>query len=149
MVIKTKYNGEIDLKEHPTILFPDAIPGFPDEKEFVLIPFAEGTPFKILQSIKDVQVAFVTTSPFVFFYDYDFELTEQTLDLLEIGDNKDVDVYSILTVQEPFEETTANLKAPIILNIKKNLGKQLVLQNSKYETKHLVIQKPSVDQKEG
>jgi flagellar assembly factor FliW len=71
--------------------------------------------------------------------DYQVKLPDATIEQLEIVSEEDVATFIMLTVQEPFQETTANLQAPIIINATKQKGKQLLLSNSEYETKHTIF----------
>ncbi|WP_143414944.1 flagellar assembly protein FliW [Geobacillus sp. E263] len=135
MKLRTKYHGEIEINEQDIFHFEHGIPGFLDEKQFVLLPL-EDTPFVILQSVKTPALGFAMIDPFVYFPDYDIELDEQTVTQLELSSEKEVIVYVILTVADPFNNTTANLQAPIVLNYEKKLGKQVILTNTPYKTKH-------------
>ena len=54
---------------------------------------------------------------------------------LDIKDEKDVLVICLITLGKSLKDSTANLKAPIIINIKNNRGKQLILQDDKYKIK--------------
>ena len=54
---------------------------------------------------------------------------------LGIKDEKDVLVICLITLGKSLKDSTANLKAPIIINIKNNRGKQLILQDDKYKIK--------------
>jgi flagellar assembly factor FliW len=135
MKLRTKYHGEIEINEKDIFHFEYGIPGFLDEKKFVLLQL-EDTPFVILQSVKTPGLGFAMINPFVYFKDYDFELDEQTVEQLQLTSEKEVAVYVILTVADPFEQTTANLQAPIVLNYEKKLGKQVILTNTPYKTKH-------------
>lgn len=136
MVIQTKYHGELSIEADDKITFENGIPGFLDEKTFVLLPLDEETSFFILQSVQTQGIAFVVTSPFFFFKGYEFDLDESTKERLNIQSEQDVEVLVILTIKEPFNSSTANLKAPIILNRKTKLGKQLILNQTDYTTKH-------------
>jgi flagellar assembly factor FliW len=135
MRLRTKYHGEIEINENDIFHFEHGIPGFLDEKQFVLLPL-EDTPFVILQSVKTPALGFAMIDPFGYFPDYDIELDEQTVTQLELSSEKEVAVYVILTVADPFDNTTANLQAPIVLNYEKKLGKQVILTNTSYRTKH-------------
>ncbi|GMB09132.1 flagellar assembly protein FliW [Thermolongibacillus altinsuensis] len=135
MKISTKYHGEVEINEKDIFDFVYGIPGFLDEKQFVLLPL-EDTPFVILQSVKTSELGFVMIDPFIYFKDYDFELDEQSVAQLQLSSEKEVVVYVILTVADPFDNTTANLQAPIVLNYEKKLGKQVILTNTTYKTKH-------------
>lgn len=141
MKIATKYHGEKEIQEKEVITFPQAIPGFPEEKEFVLLPLDEEGQFIVLQSVGNHQLAFVLSNPFTFFKEYDFTLEDHIVELLELESKEDIQVFSILTVQDPFEKTTANLQAPIVINRKKNIAKQVILNEPNYHTKHPLFKK--------
>lgn len=141
MKIITKFHGEQEINIKEVIHFDSGIPGFPDEKEFIILPMID-TPFLVLQSIHTAMVAFIIMDPFIVFEDYEFDLPEEVLNGLEVNSKTDVAIFVILTVQEPFDETTANLQAPIILNQKNKLAKQFIINKSNYTTKHRIIQSP-------
>ncbi|AOU02500.1 flagellar assembly protein FliW [Bacillus velezensis] len=138
MIIKTKYHGEIRIDEGQIISFENGLPGFNEETQFVVLPLSEDSPFLALQSVKQEHIAFIVASPFIFFKGYEFDIDQATLELLHIEDIEDVEVMAILTLEEPFENTTANLKAPIIVNKKEMKAKQIILHDASYETKHLI-----------
>ncbi|MGG3789672.1 flagellar assembly protein FliW [Geobacillus thermodenitrificans] len=135
MNIDTKYHGTVVVKEEDIIHFPHGLPGFADEKRFVLLPLAD-TPFVILQSVDTPALGFVLIEPFSYFPSYEFELDETTVEQLEIESERDIAVYVILTVADPFDHTTANLQAPVVIHVCKRLGKQVILTNTAYQTKH-------------
>lgn len=139
MKLETKFIGEIEISESQIIDFPNGIPAFEDETKFAIISYDEETPFFIMQSIKTLEVSFLIADPFPFFSDYKVKLPEPTIEQLEIEKEEDVVIFVILTVQEPFSKTTANLQAPVIINTKKRLGKQLVMPDSGYQTKHYIM----------
>lgn len=137
MKLQTKFEETVKINESDILHFKQGLPGFEDEKKFVLIPI-NGTPFSIMQSVQTTDLAFVTTDPFMFFKDYDFELHHSIQDQLEIKEPEDVAVQVILTISDPFENSTANLQAPVIINRKKYVGKQVVLNHLNYQTRHVL-----------
>ncbi|AKL86525.1 flagellar assembly protein FliW [Bacillus atrophaeus] len=142
MIIHTKYHGQTNVKEEQIILFESGIPGFSEEKQFVILPLSEDSPFVVLQSVTTENLAFIVASPFIFFKNYEFVLDESTVELLDIDKIEDVEVMTILTMTEPFEKTTANLLAPIIVNRKNMTAKQVVLHDPSYTTKHPIGGEP-------
>ncbi|MCA1055297.1 flagellar assembly protein FliW [Rossellomorea aquimaris] len=139
MKLHTKYHGEIDVKEDDILKFEQGIPGFLDEKQFVLLPLEENDWFLILQSITTPELGFVVTDPFLFTNEYDFELDSGSVELLELSSEKDVKVLTILTMKITLKESTANLQAPIIINLANNKAKQVILNDRDYQTKHLIF----------
>jgi len=139
MNIKTKFFGEMEINPESIIKFPNGVPGFEEEDEFVLLAIDEEEIYHSLQSTKSKEVALIVTNPYLFFTDYEFHVDKSTQELLHIEDESDVVVLSVLTLRDPFADSTANLQAPIILNVKRNKAKQLILLDTDYETKHPLV----------
>jgi len=136
MNIRTKYHGEMTIKEEDILYFEKGIPGFPDETRFVFIPLTDDGLFQVLQSTVNEEIAFITTDPFFFKRDYDFVVDDAIVESLGIQQDKDVKVVVIITPQEPFNKSTANLQAPVVMNKKNNKARQVILNNTNYLTKH-------------
>jgi flagellar assembly factor FliW len=139
MKLQTKFEEIVEVKESDILRFEQGLPGFEEEKQFVLMAM-EGTPFSILQSVTTTELAFITADPFVFFKDYDFELSPSDQEQLKVKKPEEVSVQVIVTVADHFEKSTANLKGPVVINYKKNIGKQVVLNEVKYNTRHYIEQ---------
>jgi len=144
MRLLTKHFGELDIDESKIIAFPEGIPGFEQEREFVVINNEDETnPFQWLQSINNPDLAFVIINPFHVFPDYDIILPETVQKKLLINDEKEVVVYSLVVVPKDIHKMTVNLLAPIIININKKIGKQVILEDSRYTTKHYIFKQAS------
>lgn len=143
MNIHTKYHGEIEINPENIITFENGIPSFEDEKYFTLLELSQDTAFFVLQSTNNSSVAFLVTNPFSFFPSYEVKLSDAVIEALKIGNKEDVAIFGILTAKEPFEETTINLKGPVVINSKEKLGKQIVLNDLNYHTKHQFFQQKS------
>lgn len=138
MYVTTSHFGEIEISEEDILVFNQGIPGFEDIKSYVLIQVDEGIPFMYLQAIEDSAISFIVTNPFLFFPDYDFQLPEAAGDELGIHSVEQVEVWSIITLNEQMTQATANLLAPIIINKAGRLGKQVVLHDSGYQVRHQI-----------
>ena len=140
MKLNTKNFGELDIDEEKVIAFPEGLPGFEAEKEFIIINNEdEENPFCWLQSVSNPDLAFVIVNPFLIFTDYTVDLPETVQEKLKIKDEKDVAVYSIVVVPEDLKKMTANLLGPIVINARERLGKQVILDDSRYTTKHYIF----------
>nr|WP_144921548.1 flagellar assembly protein FliW [Paenibacillus bovis] len=142
MKIQTKYHGEVEIVEDTILIFEKGIPGFPDEKKFTLLPLPDLTNMSVMQSVTTPALALVVADPYTLFSPYEFALDDNTVEELEIAGPEDVSALVILTVQDPFEKSTANLQAPIVMNMKKNKGKQVILNNENYKTKQPLFGQP-------
>ncbi len=117
-----------------TILFEDGIPGFPDHQEFELVDFAEGeSAFQLLQSTRDEDLAMIVCSPWLFFPDYEPEITDADRDGLDLVNPDDAVVFCPVTIG-PENRLTVNLLGPFVVNAGTRQARQIVLIDSKYET---------------
>ncbi|WP_108307327.1 flagellar assembly protein FliW [Metalysinibacillus jejuensis] len=139
MKIETKFLGEVDIVEEDIYTFENGLPGFEDLTKFVLIPLDADLPLVILQSTEQAQVGFVMAFPFAFKADYAFDLSEEDTKALHIETEDEVLPYAIVTMNDTFYKSTINLLAPIILNITKKCGKQIVLGDNKKYSLHYQI----------
>ena len=130
MNIETKFLGEVEVKEEDIFTFEHGLLGFPDLMKFVVLPLDADLPLVLLQSTEQSEIGFVVAFPFAFKEDYAFNLGEEDKVDLKIEQEEDVLTYTIVTLREKFEESTMNLLAPIVLNVKSKLGKQIVLQDN-------------------
>ena len=101
-----------------------------------------------MQSIKSPDLAFFITSPYIFFPDYEFEISDDVVAELELESPDDVLTYVIITVPGgSVRDMTANLLAPIIINARTMKAKQNVIENSEYNTKHRLFPESATPEK--
>lgn len=135
--VNTLRFGEVEVAEDKIVHFADGIPAFEDEHEFMIVPYDEESPYVFLQSLETPDLAFLMTMPFVFFPDYEFEIDDDNQEKLGLHNQEDMLIYTLLTVNDgKVEDMTANLMAPVVLNTANMQARQLVLDKSRYTTKH-------------
>ncbi len=134
MEIQTSRFGTINVEEDKIITFVQEILGFPKAKRFVLLPHRENSPFYWLQCLDQPDLAFVVISPAVFVSNYTFDLPDNIQKELELERAEDVVVLVIVTIErkEGASKVTANLLGPIVINEKRRLACQVVLNPNKY-----------------
>lgn len=138
MKITTKYFGEIEIDESQIIDFTEGIPGFQEDKQYIMIR-DEDTDFTFFQSLKTEDLCFITLPPVLLAEGYSFDLSKETVKKLELEEAEDVLVYSILNIPQDYKKMTANLKAPLIINAKNKKGIQELLDDDKFDIKHPVF----------
>jgi len=134
--VLTRDFGEIEADQENIIKFKNGLPGFEELKKFVIIPLSDDSPFMVVQSLDELEVAFTVIEPGNFMSDYKFEISDNIEKELEISSIEDVLVLNIITLQEKLKESTVNLSAPLVININKNLGRQVILDDKRYELKY-------------
>ncbi|PRX32579.1 flagellar assembly factor FliW [Orenia metallireducens] len=135
MELETTRFGKIEIKEDEMILFNQGLYGFKNEKKFVILK-EEESDFFWLQSSTNSDLAFIVTEPWNYIKYYEFDLNDELQKELNISSKEDVMVINIITVPENPKEMTINLKAPIVINYKERLAKQIILDDERYQIKH-------------
>lgn len=135
MLIRSTRFGDINVSEKQIIQFPNGIPGFPEEKSFAYLLGNSESPFSYLQSLSEPNLTFLLADPFAFFNDYEFTLDDDTAEGLGLTAKNPPLVYNIATVKGKLEDMTVNLMAPVIINLQKRMGAQIILNKSKYLTR--------------
>jgi flagellar assembly factor FliW len=148
MTIETKAFGRVDVDDRQLIHFPVGVFGFESLHDYALLD--SGTPpFYWLQSLAQVQTAFVLINPYVLRPDYLLDVPEDDLRAVEYDSEEDLLVFAIVTIPENPEEMTANLQGPVIINRVKRLGRQSISLGANWKTKHGIIDELSRAGSEG
>lgn len=143
MVAETKFFGKIDIEDEKIIEFPLGIIGFENLKKFALIyDIDKETRSKIswLQSMEEPLMVLPVINPIDIIEEYtpiiEDELTKS------IGDPADADILILVTMSIPSDitQTTANLKAPIIINTVNRQAMQVIAENEDYKIKYNVYE---------
>lgn len=136
MKIQTTRFGELEVNKNDIINFKEGILGFDALKRFFVVDPGDQTLILWLQSVEDGSIAFPVIEPKIFKHDYTVKLVPAEFTSLELEDLNGASIYTIITIPQNVTEMTANLKAPIIINNKVKVARQIVLQDSKLEVKH-------------
>ena len=137
--VKTTRFGEIEVADAEILELPAGLIGFPELKKYILLDHEKDSPFKWLQSLDDGAIAFVLINPLLFKPNYIVEVTEAEVADLELKNEKDAVISVIVTIPANPQDMTANLKAPLVFNLGNRKGKQLILNNLEYTTRHNVM----------
>jgi len=126
-------------KKETLIEFPRGIPGFEEYKTFKLIEDEEDPFLANLLAVENGQAGFVLFRIQLFLEDYlpQIELADEEARLLEITQTDTPEVWTILTLcHSDFTKTTANLRAPVIINRRARKGAQFVLNDDSYSARY-------------
>lgn len=136
MKIRTTYFDEIEIDPSHILHFEHGIPGFEEEKQFIVLPIEENSAFQVLQSIQTEALAFIVTDPYAVTIEYSLDLDEASVHALQIKDENEVAVLTIVSLKDKLANSTVNLKAPIVINMTNKKAKQVILNNDAYAIRH-------------
>lgn len=135
--------GELEVPVDSVIEFPSGVIGFPRAHRYVMLEHKH--PFSWLHSVEDTNLAFVVVDGFEFGKQFDVKPPLGDKDC----DFKEDDEYAILiivTVRPDPRMTTANLKAPLFVNMRNRRGVQVIFDDPKYSTRYLLWNEENKDQ---
>ncbi len=139
MEIKTIFHGERTYNEEEIITFPKGLLGLENCKKFILFPLEENDNFSVLHSIEELDMGWLVVSPFQVKEDYSIELPQSLQQRLEIGSEEEVALLSTVTLSSDITKITANLRAPLVININKRIGEQIIVDKEEYLIKHPIF----------
>ena len=135
MIVKTGRFGQFTASDAEIIRIPHGVMGFPELTEFCLVDPGDETLILWLQSLQNPGVAFPMLEPKIFRADYAARLSAAELRDLKLENINQSAVFSILTIPADITQMTANLKAPLVINLKEQIARQVVLQENEYTIK--------------
>ena len=139
--IDTKHFGPIQIEEHDVVIFPEGIPGFEGSRRFTLLGKNDGAaPFFWLQSLDQPDVSLVVMDPFAIYDQYSVEVADEELNVLAINDPERIMTLCVVVIPEDVKQIRANLKAPILINLENNIGKQVMQHNDALPIRYFLLQ---------
>ncbi|MCH7993822.1 MAG: flagellar assembly protein FliW [Planctomycetes bacterium] len=134
MIIETSRFGQLEVDDARLITFDEGILGFPDQKRYALVQTGEGSGFYWLQAVCTPELAFVVCDPRLFVADYQAPVKIEELQSIQLADASKGQVFVI--VNKVKDLLTGNFQGPLVVNVENRHGKQLVLSDKRYSTRH-------------
>lgn len=116
-----------EVTEIPVIEMVEPMPGFPDLHRFALVRLDENGVLSALRSVEDPETRFLVVPPQVFFPDYAPEIDDTTASTLGIERAEDALLLVVVNPGDAAGAATANLLAPVLVNVATRQGGQVVL----------------------
>jgi flagellar assembly factor FliW len=138
--IDTKYFGRVAFESRDTIEFPRGLPGFEERRCFLAIRQERTAPLVFLQSLEDAGLCFITTPVLAVDPQFHLKMSPEDRDAAGLAGvrrpriGKDVWALAVISVRET--GPTANLLAPLVINLRSLQAVQAVMLDSKYSHCH-------------
>jgi flagellar assembly factor FliW len=130
MKIHTSRFGSITVVPDAVIHFPEGLLGFNELHRFVLLDDPADEIFAWLQSCEDPSIAFPLLEPEMFTAGFRIQLTKHDLESLGLKSSERLHTFCIITIPADPTQMTANLKAPLVINLQSRIARQCVLQDN-------------------
>lgn len=142
-VVQTSNFGIISYGPEAAIEFPRGLPGFDDRRRFVALQFEDTAPLVFLQSLEVPDLCFITMPVLAVDPQYRLEVAGEDLGLVELSPirqpriGEDVLCLTVLSIGE--SGPTANLLAPVVVNLRTLKAVQAVAPESGYSHQHALV----------
>src|SRR5688572_25044231 len=124
MVIITSRFGSVRVKPEDVFTFPHGLIGMESCRRWLLLSDVENDAVGWLQSMNLPETAFAVISPRRFLPDYEVHVSKGQLTPLELNGVDQAFVLNIIANNDG--RLTVNLKAPLIINLNRRVGRQVV-----------------------
>jgi flagellar assembly factor FliW len=124
MEIHTTRFGTLSVDAHDVIHFPQGLLGLADCRNWVLLADPKNNALAWMQSIDRPEVALAVVSPRRFVPAYQVRVARRELLPMEPGEARTAEVLVILSKAE--NTLTLNLKAPLLIDLDRRVGCQVV-----------------------
>ena len=132
IVIPSSRFGDLVVPADSLISFPSGLIGFPRVKSYVMIEHKP--PFSWLHSADDPNLAFVVVDGFEFGQHLEWKPPIGNKDC-DLREDDEYAILVIVTVRPDPRMTTANLKAPLFVNMRTRQGVQVIFDDQRYSTR--------------
>ena len=133
MDIKTTRFGTLAIEADDVLDFPAGMLGLEGCRQWVLLADAQNDVLGWLQSTSQPEVALAVVSPRRFVPDYQVRIARSELAPLALEEVRQAKVLVIVGKNE--QSITLNLKAPLVINLRHRVGRQ-VITNSDHAVQH-------------
>jgi flagellar assembly factor FliW len=118
------------LVELPSLEFVAPFPGFPGKTRFALVSRDDAGLLYELRSLDEPSLRFLVVPPAPFFPEYAPEIDDTTATALGLSAAEQAVVLLVLNPGDRASAATANLLAPIVINIESRQAAQVVLSGA-------------------
>jgi flagellar assembly factor FliW len=142
-VQETQKFGRISYQEGSEIDFPSGLPGFEQRRRFLAVQLPDTNPLVFLQSLDDPGLCFVTLPVLAVEPKYRLRLSGEDLEHLGFSGGRqprigpDVLCLAVLSIRA--SGPTANLLAPVVVNVANLKAVQAVMADSGYSHQHVLL----------
>jgi flagellar assembly factor FliW len=133
--LHSKRFGDYEVPSERVLTFAQGLIGFRDARRFALLDASRpGSPFRCLVCLDEPELGFVVCDPVALWPSYAADLPAP-----DEGRPEDVAVLALVTVPQNALEMTVNLMAPLVVDCRTRSGRQCVLDNGRYSTRHPLL----------
>lgn len=131
--------ADVEVDPGNVVTFPDGLPGYERHRQFVLIEVEALAPLKVLHAVDGSEPSFLVVDPKSVLPNYRCEISNADRLRLGAGDDDSL-VWLAIVIVGGNGETAVNLRAPVVINPSRMLGRQVMPNACVYPLRYVVEQ---------
>ncbi|MCY2935685.1 MAG: flagellar assembly protein FliW [Planctomycetota bacterium] len=135
MNVMTSRFGALNVQESDILRLTEGLVGFRASTQFLLLADQQVEGLYWLQSLDTPELAFALVTPGEGLEDYHVDVRAGDRAALALDDCQEPEIFLILNRNEA-GVLTVNLQGPMVFNLEKRLGRQMVLTSSRHSVRH-------------
>lgn len=159
-LVQTRRFGLLECADSSILTFSAGLPGFEDQTRFALVEQPSLTPIVFLQSLERAELCFVAAPVEALLANYDLAMTSEDLERLALNTSRqpspgrEVLCLALLCAESNGAAAsdgraakngpvTANLLAPVVVNLETRAAVQAVRADARYSHRHKLVAEPN------
>ncbi len=127
--------GTVEIDDAIELVLDQGMIGFPDHRRYAILKQREDSVFMWLHSVDDPSLAFPIVLPWVFYWDYEVDLSDSDMAAIGVERADQISIYCVVNVGADVRAATINLFSPIVVNNGDRRARQVINTIDGYSTR--------------
>ena len=135
VTIESTRFGTVEIDDSIVLVLEQGMIGFPDHRRYAILKQREDSVFMWLHSVDDPALAFPIVLPWVFYWDYEVDLSDSDMAAIGVERADQISIYCVVNVGADVRAATINLFSPIVVNNGDRRARQVINTIEGYSTR--------------
>ncbi len=135
VTIESTRFGTVEIDDSIEIVLAQGMIGFPHLTRYAILKQREDSVFMWLHAVEDPSLAFPIVLPWVFYWDYEVDLSDPDMAAIGVERADQISIYCVVNVGADVRAATINLFSPIVVNNGDRRARQVINTIDGYSTR--------------
>ena len=131
--------GHIEIPDETVLTLPAGMIGFAGLERYAILKQREDSVFLWLHSLDEPSLAFPIVLPWVFYWDYEVDLSDADMAAIGVERADQISIYCVVNVGADVRAATINLFSPIVVNNGDRRARQVINTIDGYSTRDMLF----------
>ena len=135
VTIESTRFGTVEIDDSIEIALDQGMIGFPHLGRYAILKQREDSVFMWLHSVEDTSLAFPIVLPWVFYWDYEVDLSDADMAAIGVERADQISIYCVVNVGADVRGASINQFSPIVVNNCDRRARQVINTIAGYSTR--------------